>query len=87
MCLRSDNGLEFIAQVLADWVKAHDVELAFIEPGKPAQNAYIERFNRSDREEVLDMYLFSSLEEIREETAAWLEVYNRIRPHDACSWH
>ena len=81
--LRSDNGPEFISKALADWAKGHQVCLDFIAPGKPAQNAYIERFNRSYREEVLDMYLFSSLDQARSQTETWLHTYNCIRPHDA----
>lgn len=81
--LRSDNGPEFISQALAEWCQAHQITLDFIEPGKPAQNGYIERFNRSYREEVLDMYLFATLDEARLQTDTWLNVYNTIRPHDA----
>lgn len=81
--LRSDNGPELISQQLERWAKAHCVLLDFIEPGKPAQNAYIERFNRTYREDVLDFYLFNSLTEAREITEEWLEEYNAIRPHDS----
>ena len=81
--IRSDNGPEFISNRLAAWAEKHEVILDFIEPGKPAQNAYIERFNRTYREEVLDSYLFSNLAEAREITEDWLEEYNAIRPHDA----
>jgi putative transposase len=81
--LRSDNGPELISQQLECWAKRHEVVLDFIEPGKPAQNAYIERFNRTFREDVLDMYLFSTLTQAREITEQWLEEYNAIRPHEA----
>ena len=81
--LRTNNGPEFISQKLAAWAEAHNVTLAFIQPGKPAQNAFIERFNRTFREEVLDAYLFHSLAEVQAITQDWLEEYNAIRPHAA----
>jgi len=81
--IRSDNGPEFISGKLAQWAKRHQVQMAFIQPGKPAQNAYIERFNRTYREEVLDLYIFDTLTEARVITEPWLEEYNVIRPHDA----
>lgn len=81
--IRVDNGPEFISQNLADWADRHKVHLEFIEPGKPAQNAYIERFNRTYREEVLDVYLFESIEEVRSITDDWMIEYNALRPHAA----
>ena len=81
--VRSDNGPEFLARSLAAWATEHHSELDFIEPGKPAQNAYIERFNRTYREEVLDLYSFSSLTEVRALTEQWLDTYNTVRPHSA----
>ena len=74
---------ELTSQTLADWCKEHEITLRFIQPGKPDQNAYIERFNRTYREEVLSAYLFDSLDEVRGITTAWIDRYNEIRPHDA----
>ena len=70
--IRVDNGPEFISGKLAEWAKGNGVIIDFIEPGKPAQNAYIERFNRTYREEVLDLYLFRTLKDARELTSDWL---------------
>jgi len=81
--LRVDNGPEFISHKLADWAEQNKVLLDFIEPGNPAQNAYIERFNRTYREDVLDAYLFDSIQEVRAITEEWFEEYNGVRPHDA----
>jgi putative transposase len=81
--LRIDNGPELISHKLAVWAEQHGVELAFIQPGKPAQNAYIERFNRTYREDILDAYLFSTIQEVQAITEDWLEEYNAVRSHDA----
>lgn len=81
--IRMDNGPELISQRLESWAKEKQIGLIHIQPGKPAQNAYIERFNRTFREEVLDAYLFDNLEEVRAITEHWLEEYNTIRPHQA----
>ncbi len=81
--IRFDNGPELTSIAVADWAEANQVELEFIRPGRPMQNGFIERFNRTYRQAVLDMYIFESLEEVRRLTAAWLDFYNARRPHDA----
>ena len=81
--LRVDNGPEFLSQALTDWCQANGVLIPYIRPGKPNQNACIERFNRTYRNEVLNLYLFRSLQEVREITSRWIDEYNDLRPHDA----
>jgi len=81
--LRMDNGPEFIGAVMATWVDEHGVELQFIQPGKPTQNSYVERFNRTYREEVLDLYIFNSLSEVRDHTEVFIREYNEERPHES----
>ena len=71
------------SQVFTDWCEAHTIRIAYIQPGKPNQNAYIERFNRSFREEVLNPHLFSNLHEVREISWAWRLSYHEERPHES----
>jgi putative transposase len=81
--VRVDNGPEFTAQPFVDWCAEHRVATHYIQPGKPDQNAYIERFNRSYRTEVLNAHLFESIAELRVLTNEWLRIYNQERPHDS----
>ncbi|QBS11153.1 IS3 family transposase [Legionella israelensis] len=81
--LRLDNGPEFISLALADWAEKHGVILEFIQPGKPTQNSFVERFNRTYRNEILDFYLFRSLNEVRDITTNWMKEYNEERPHES----
>jgi putative transposase len=81
--IRCDNGPEFLSQVFTEWCGAKSIRILYIQPGKPDQNAIIERFNRSFRREVLDAHIFESLFDARDLAEDWLRRYNHIRPHDS----
>jgi putative transposase len=81
--LRTDNGPEFLSGDFVAWAEANGMSIQYIQPGEPNQNAYIERFNRTYREELLSLYLFNNLSEVREATYWWRNDYNELRPHDS----
>ena len=81
--IRLDNSPEYVAQSLVDWAKDRNITLLYIQPGKPTQNAYIERFNRTARHEWLDLHLFESVEHAQRLATQWLWAYNHERPHMA----
>lgn len=81
--IRVDNGPEFLSSRLNDWCLDNKVRLAFIQPGKPIQNGYVERFNGSVRRELPDAYVFRSLDEVRQMADEWRNYYNTERPHQA----
>lgn len=81
--IRVDNGPEFTAIVFSLWAKENGIEIQYIQPGKPMQNGFIERFNRIYRESILDAYLFFELDQVRQLTEEWIEEYNERRPHEA----
>lgn len=78
-----NNGPEFISITLAEWAEENTVELEFIRLGKPTENSYIERFNRTYRTEMLNMYVFKTLSKVRDLTEKWMKEYNHGRPHDS----
>ncbi|WP_345790303.1 IS3 family transposase [Piscirickettsia salmonis] len=81
--IRSDNGPEFISSDFTKWAEQHNILLHHIQPGKPAQNGFIERFNRTYRQDILDAHWFYNLEEVREITEPWVDQYNNERPHES----
>lgn len=84
--IRVDNGPEFISHKLGGWCKERKITLAYIQPGKPTQNAYIERLNGSIRRELLNAYVFRTLDEVREKAWEWQYDYNHRRPHKALGY-
>lgn len=81
--IRSDNGSEFIAQDLRDWLDKVDVYTAYIEPGSPWENGYIESFNARLRDELLNGEIFDTLLEAKVLLERWRVHYNQVRPHSA----
>ena len=79
--IRCDNGPEYISELLKNWSVEHGIQLEFIQPGKPQQNAYIERYNRTVRYDWLAQFLFDSIEEVQEYATRWLWTYNHERPN------
>ena len=81
--IRSDNGPEYVGTTLTNWAQRRGVRLEYIQPGKPQQNAYIERYNRTVRYDWLGHYLFESIAEVQEHGTNWIWTYNHERPNMA----
>lgn len=79
----SDNGTEFTSRAILKWANDKDVDWHYIDPGKPQQNAFIESFNGSLRDELLNEEMFDSLEDARRKLALWRYDYNNVRPHSS----
>ena len=79
--IRSDNGPEYVGKTLTEWAQKNGVRLDYIQPGKPQQNAYVERYNRTVRHEWLDLYIFETIEEVQQIATEWLWTYNNERPN------
>ncbi len=79
--IRVDNGPEYVSGKLMAWAEKQGVLLQYIQPGKPQQNAYIERYNRTVRGEWLGQFIFETIEEAQEQATEWLWTYNNERPN------
>lgn len=79
--IRCDNGPEYISATLARWAEKHKIEITYIQPGKPQQNAYVERYNRTVRYDWLGQNIFDSIDEVQEFATKWLWHYNNERPN------
>ena len=79
--IRVDNGPEYISGRLMEWAEDKGITLTYIQPGKPQQNAYVERYNRTARHEWLDLYIFETIEEVQNIATEWLWTYNNERPN------
>lgn len=81
--IRCDNGPEYVSAVLQNWAIKKGIRMEYIQPGKPQQNAYVERFNRTVRYEWLAQYLFETIDEVQNFATRWLWNYNHERPNMA----
>lgn len=81
--LRVDNGPEFLSAGFVDWCNKNKIAIQYIQPGRPMQNGFIERFNRSYRTEVLDANIFYTIQQAKQITNQWVDYYNYKRPHDS----
>ncbi len=81
LSIRLDNGPEYISEALKQWAATNGIALRHIQPGKPQQNAYIERYNRTVRHEWLGQYNFSRINEVQDHATQWLWTYNNERPN------
>lgn len=79
--IRVDNGSEYLSGTLVSWASKHQITLSYIQPGKPQQNAYVERYNRTVRNEWLGTHIFHTIEEVQNHATQWLWIYNNDRPN------
>lgn len=81
LAIRVDNGPEYISGTLQTWAEKAGIALMYIQPGKPQQNAYVERYNRTVRTEWLGRYHFETIEDVQDHATRWLWTYNNERPN------
>lgn len=81
--IRCDNGPEYVSGLLTEWAARRGIRIDYIQPGKPQQNAYVERYNRTVRYDWLSQYLFDTLQDVQAFATRWLWNYNHERPNMA----
>ena len=81
LAIRVDNGPDYVSSTLMTWASTQGIALTYIQPGKPQQNACVERYNRTVRHEWLDLYIFETIEEVQQIATEWLWTYNNERPN------
>jgi transposase InsO family protein len=84
--IRSDNGPEFVAKAVRQWLSRLGVQTLFIEPGSPWENGYVESFNGKLRDELLNGEIFTTLQEAKVLTEVWRREYNQVRPHSSLGY-
>lgn len=87
LSIRTDNGTEFIAKAFEDYCKDKKIEHIRIQKGKPMQNGFVERFNKTFREDVLDAFIFENMDQLRYQIDQWMEDYNNHHPHSSLADH
>lgn len=81
--IRCDNGPDYVGHQVMAWARKRSIELQYIQPGKPQQNAYVERYNRTVRYDWLSRYIFENIEQVQDAATPWLGTYNNKRPNMA----
>lgn len=84
--IRCDNGPEFLSNIVVEFCNVQGIYLKYIQPGKPTQNAFVERFNKTFREDILDAYLFESLRQLQDLSLEWMDQYNELHPHESLNY-
>lgn len=80
---KAEGGPEYVSAALQTWAQKRGIEITYIQPGKPLQNAYVERYNRTVRQEWLGQHIFQSIQEVQDYATRWLWTYNNERPNMA----
>lgn len=81
LAIKGYNGPEYVSFTMMNWAEKQGIALTYIQPGKPQQNAHVERYNRTVRHEWLDLYILETVEEVQQIATGWLWTYNNECPN------